>query len=238
MSFCKYCGHQINDGDHFCPGCGKSFAVQQPEQPQYQQPQQSYQQPEQPQYQQPQQAYQQPYQQTYQQPQQPQYQQPYQQPYRQTQQPPMYQQPYQQPGAPGEDPDVSSNKVIALFSYLGILLLIPLFARKTSAYCRYHVYQGFPLALIHIVYSLVTQIFLTILNAIFPGGYNYYGVYVHSGVYTVFNVLFSIIGIFFFVLAIIGIVNAVSGKKKELPLLGKLRVFDPLVDKIYAAINK
>ena len=54
--------------------------------------------------------------------------------------------------------------------------------------------------------------------------------YVHSDVYNVFSVLLGLGGIFFFVLAIIGIVNAATGKRKELPLIGKIPWIATLLD--------
>lgn len=36
--------------------------------------------------------------------------------------------------------------------------------------------------------------------------------------------LFSLLGIVFLVLAIIGIINAANGKAKELPVIGKYRI--------------
>ena len=208
MAFCHNCGQQIPEGAGNCPACGAPVFVQQaPQQPQYQQA------PQQPQYQQPQ------YQQTPQQPVQPVAYQP------------------QPNGAPAVDPDAAANKGIAWLAYLGLFLLIPLFARKSSEYCKYHVKQGAVLFLTSIAYTIVTQILLAIINAIFPGSF-YYFFYAPSAVYTVFNVIFSLGNIFFLVLAIIGIVNAATGQKKELFLLGKIKFIDPLMDKIYAALNK
>lgn len=38
--------------------------------------------------------------------------------------------------------DVEENKIIAALSYLGILVLIPLLARKDSKFCQEHAKQG------------------------------------------------------------------------------------------------
>lgn len=53
-----------------------------------------------------------------------------------------------------------------------------------------------------------------------------------------YKFIFSLASIFFLVVAIIGIVNAVKGEEKELPILGKIKLLDPLMDKIYASLNK
>lgn len=144
-------------------------------------------------------------------------------------------QPVQQPTDPTQD------KSLAWLSYLGILLLIPLFARKASKFCQYHVRQGAILLVTGVAYSIVTQILLAIIKAIFPSQikYIYYIPYeAPSPVYSIFNVIFSLASIFFLVVAIIGIVNAVKGEEKELPILGKIKLLDPLMDKIYASLNK
>ena len=66
----------------------------------------------------------------------------------------------------------------------------------------------------------------------------YYGFYIHSGLYHVFNILFSLGYIFLVVVSIMGIVRAATGKKLELPLIGKIPFIKTLMDKIYASINK
>ena len=245
MAFCRYCGQQLPENANACPYCGKFVkeqnAPQTPPQQDTQQaaPQQEVQQTP------PQDAQQIPPQQSYQN-YQPNPQQGYQN-YQQTPPQQGYQQPYQQApeqgyGAPAQayitpDMDVMKNKGIAWFSYLGLLFLIPLFARKDSEYTRFHVKQGVTLCAVELAFSIVRAIFMAIIDAIFPGqisyAYGYYRptVYVHSEVYRVFSVLFGLAGIFFFVLMIIGIVNAATGKRKELPLIGKIPWVANLLDK-------
>lgn len=137
----------------------------------------------------------------------------------------------------GGDADVQNNKGIAWLSYLGIFLLIPLFARKTSEYCKYHVKQGATLFCTYLAYLIASNILLAIIGAIFPGT-NYYLFVAPSPVYSIFSTIFSLVYIFFLVVIIIGIVNAVKGEKKELPLLGQIKILDGVMDKIYASLNK
>ena len=208
MAFCSNCGQQLPEGANACPNCGTFVNPQAaPQQPVQQTPQQPVQQPQ--------------YQQVPQQPVDPQ---------------------AQQGAAPVNatvmpDQDTQQNRGIAWLSYAGLLFLIPMFARKNSPYCQYHVKQGATLCAFNLVYAIVTQILLAIINAIFPGE-RYYGYVFHSGIYNVFNVLFNLGAIFFVVLMVIGIVNAASGKMKELPLIGKIPFIANLMDKIYAALNK
>lgn len=142
---------------------------------------------------------------------------------------------------PSEEDDVKANKGISILSYFGILLLIPLFVRKTSEYCKFHVKQGANLFVITIAYTIVTQILLAIIGLIFRPTVHtlfYYTYTTPHPVHTVFNVIFSLGSIFFLVIAIIGMVNAGTGKKKDMPILGGFKFMDSVMDKIYASLNK
>lgn len=95
--------------------------------------------------------------------------------------------------------DIENNKVIALFSYLGILFIVPLIAGKDSPFCRFHANQGIVLFLT----AIVCNVF-----AFIPG---------IRWVAVVLRILCT-------ALAILGIINAVTGKAKELPVIGKFKV--------------
>lgn len=145
-----------------------------------------------------------------------------------------------QPGVMNNDGSVlSSDKSLAWLAYIpwAPLFLVPLFVRKTSEYCKFHVKQGATLWAVGVAYEIIKTILLAIIGAIFPGYYGWY-TYHHSTVYNIFSILFWGGSVFLFVLAIIGIVNAATGKKNELPLIGKIPWVGMLLDKIYAAINK
>lgn len=137
--------------------------------------------------------------------------------------------------APAAD-DVAANKGIAWLAYMGLLLLIPMLAKKDSKYCEYHVRQGVTLCAAAIAYCIAANILLLIIGAVFPGHITYgyfYSYYTNSAVYTLFSVIFSLGYIFFAVISIIGIVNAATGKEKKLPVFGSIKIFDKLMDKYY-----
>lgn len=93
--------------------------------------------------------------------------------------------------------DVEANKAISVLSYIGILFLIPMLAKKDSPYAQFHAKQG-----------LVLFLFAIIVNVIL--------------VIPFIGWIIGFIGwIFVVVVAIMGIVNALSGKAKELPLIGQ-----------------
>jgi len=104
--------------------------------------------------------------------------------------------------------DINSNKVMAILAYLGILVLVPIFAAKDSKFARFHANQGLVLFLAEIAFYIV----LTILSAIILA--------ISWKLYFIITIL-SLVWIVFLVLAIIGIINAANGKAKELPVIGK-----------------
>lgn len=201
MAFCKKCGQQIPDNANACPFCGTMVSEQAPQQA----------------------APQQPYQQ-----------QPYQQGYAAPQQGYAAPQGYPQPVVSG-DADVQQSRGIAWLSYLGLLFLIPMFVRKNSDYTRFHVKQGVTAFACELAYGIFFGIFMAIIDAIARPAYNlalpYYLQPTHSTVYWIFYWLLYTVFIFFTVIEIIGIVNAATGKKKELFLIGKIPWIATLLDK-------
>lgn len=101
--------------------------------------------------------------------------------------------------------DIEQNKVLAFFSYLGILFIIPLIAAPNSKYAKFHANQGLVLFIVEIAVSIVSGIISGIIWAIG-------------------SLIGSLAGLIVFVLAIIGIINAVTGKAKELPIIGGIRI--------------
>ena len=123
------------------------------------------------------------------------------------QQQPYAQQPYPQyysdvpPGFDTED--IQKNRALSFFCYLGpMAVLIPLVAQPDSKYCRYHANQGLVLMVFELLCALVCIV--PILGWIVGG----------------------IAGIFAFVCEIIGIVNALTGKVKPLPIIGKYTILN------------
>ena len=107
--------------------------------------------------------------------------------------------------------DIQANKVMAIFAYIGILFLIPMFAAKDSKFARYHTNQGLLLFIVSAAYSFVFSIIAFILLFISP----FLGIIVG---------LLGLVSIVFIVFMVLGIVNVVEGKAKELPIIGKFRI--------------
>ena len=128
-------------------------------------------------------------------------------------QPQQYQASYQQP-MNDDAADAQSNKAMGVIAYLGFLCIIPLLAAKQSKFAQYHARQGLTLLVFDVAYYIAISIIKAILWNVLPWSL--------FGIYSMISGLFSLASIFFVVLMIIGIVNAVKGECKELPLIGKI----------------
>ncbi len=87
---------------------------------------------------------------------------------------------------------------LALISYIGVLCLIPLFVEKKDEFVKFHTQQGLALFIAEIISGFIMFLIPVIGWAL---GY--------------------ILNVIWVILAIVGIVNVLNGKKKELPLIGK-----------------
>jgi uncharacterized membrane protein len=96
-----------------------------------------------------------------------------------------------------EAKDINENKVVAALSYLGILCLVPLLAKKDSKYCQAHGKQGLALFLFEII--------LWFINIIpFLG-----------------QLLWLVFGLTCIVVSIIAIIKTLQGEYWEIPVIGE-----------------
>lgn len=94
------------------------------------------------------------------------------------------------------DPDVQDGKGLAWLSYLGILFLIPLLAKKENKFCQFHAKQGLVLLIAEIIVSIVFVI-------------------------PILGWIVGVLGyIFVWIMAIIGIIQSATGKYWKMPVLG------------------
>ncbi len=114
---------------------------------------------------------------------------------------------------PMNQADVEENKVLSILCYFGILFLIPYFMKKESQYIKFHANQGLILFIFNIALGIVSGI----IGAIFGAILGEIGVLLS----TLLGSLISLIGLVFMVL---GIINAISGKAKELPIIGRFTI--------------
>ncbi len=107
--------------------------------------------------------------------------------------------------------DIENNKVMAVLAYLGVLVFVPMFAAKESKFAHYHVNQGLVLFIAEVAYAILYAILSSILLAI-------------SWRLYVITRIIGLLSLVFLVLSILGIVNALNGKAKELPVIGKIKI--------------
>lgn len=105
----------------------------------------------------------------------------------------------------------SNDKLMGVLAYLGILVLVPLLAAKDSKFAQYHAKQGITLLAAEIV-LVVLQWVVIFLGAV-TGGFGF-----------ILFPIISLAGLGLLVLSIIGIINAVNGEEKPLPLIGGIQL--------------
>ena len=98
---------------------------------------------------------------------------------------------------PAGGDDIEKGKGIAWLSYVGILWLVPLLAMRENAFCKFHVKQGIMLTILWAASWIV--VWIPVLGWIAD----------------------AVVWVFVVVMAVMGLVNSVSGKHWAMPILGK-----------------
>ena len=100
--------------------------------------------------------------------------------------------------------DRQDNKLMAVIAYLGILFIVPLLAAKNSRFAMYHANQG-------IILSIVT-----------------FGLYIIGSIIPIIGwlLILPLATLFWFIWAIIGIINAANEREKSLPLIGGFNILN------------
>ncbi|MGD9560497.1 MAG: hypothetical protein AB7V55_07825 [Oscillospiraceae bacterium] len=116
---------------------------------------------------------------------------------------------------------MQNNKLMAILSYLGIVVAVPLFMGKESKFARFHNNQGLILLLLEVAYGTLRSIIVNVLRAIFVNVYALWNVY---WLYNTIVIILNVLWLAFVAFSVIGIVNAAQGKKQPLPLIGKFDI--------------
>lgn len=114
--------------------------------------------------------------------------------------------------------DIEANKGPALLSYFGLLVLVPIFVAKHSPYARYHANQGLVLFVGMLVWGIIDGVVTALLRALLGNALGLWGIYSLCG--TALNIVY----VGFSVLAVIGIINVLNERAKELPIIGKYKI--------------
>jgi len=122
--------------------------------------------------------------------------------------------------------DINDNKGMACLSYLGPLVFIPYFAAPNSKYAKFHAKEGLNFLIywaafwvLHFLLSLIK--IKTIRHGnLFGYGYDYYVMATPIWIW----LPLLLVELAFIAVAVIGVINAVQGKAKELPIFGKIKI--------------
>ena len=103
--------------------------------------------------------------------------------------------------------EINNGKGMAALSYIGILVLIPYLAEKENRYVMFHAKEGLNLFLLSIIAGFASTLLVAlpligIVLALIP----------------------LAVSIMQIVLMIMGIINAVNGEAKELPIINKIKL--------------
>ena len=132
--------------------------------------------------------------------------------------------------------DIELNNRLSLLSYLGILVLIPIFLVKKSRFAKFHANQGLLLLIANVAVQTILYLIRLIVYALGSGVTTLLFKVIKSvAVLTVHNVLIDVFNVVMVLLtvavsaalialAVLGIINAVKGRAKELPLIGRFRI--------------
>ena len=96
-----------------------------------------------------------------------------------------------------EAPKKSQKNILAIISYIGVLCLVPILMKEKDEFVKFHAKQGLTL--------FIGEVATWIVFSIIP----------------LFWFLANLFGLLWLVLSIIGIVNVLNNRKKEIPLIGK-----------------
>lgn len=107
--------------------------------------------------------------------------------------------------------DVEANKVAAVLSYIGILVVVTLIIAPNSKFARYHANQGVGLLIGEVVLGIVSAIVVGILGFIPLIG-------------VLIAWVFRVIELVFVILSIVGIVKAAKGEANSLPIVGEIHL--------------
>lgn len=114
--------------------------------------------------------------------------------------------------------EVNNGKLMSLLAYLGILALIPYFVEKENKYVRFHAIQGLNLFIVNMIASVALMVVAFVATFLFI---------IPVLGWILGGVLYLVVGLLpvgFFVLQILGIVYALQGNAKEIPVVNKIKL--------------
>lgn len=102
--------------------------------------------------------------------------------------------------------DINANKNSAILAYLGILCIIPFIKSRKSKFLLFHCCQGLTNSLFSILYWVIAY-YISTLPAMLS---------------SLINLFYIMLIPLFAICTIVGIVNAINGRAKTLPVFGRI----------------
>lgn len=110
--------------------------------------------------------------------------------------------------------DINKSRIFAVLAYISWFFFIPLLAAPKSGFGRYHANQGLLLTVLSVVLTATTRIVFGALRA--------------SSISIVAVIIIAVVSLVITVsilaLRIVGIMNAVNGRARELPFIGSVKI--------------
>ncbi len=118
---------------------------------------------------------------------------------------------------PAKTKELNQNeKLTAILSYLGILVLIPLFAvKKRNNFVKFHLQQGMNLFIIELILMIGTWI----ISLLYIPFYQFYGV-----IYLLQMVLWIVL-LVIGILSLVALFKAIQGNLWKVPFFGNLKLY-------------
>ncbi|MGN1051487.1 MAG: hypothetical protein ACI4QE_04235 [Acutalibacteraceae bacterium] len=108
--------------------------------------------------------------------------------------------------------DIAGNKFMCVLAYIGVLVFIPMFAKKDSKYVRFHANQGLVLLIFEVAYAVLRRMVVAVLALFIPH------------VALLLNTILGFIEYLFLVYIVLGLINVANGVAKKLPIIGKITI--------------
>jgi uncharacterized membrane protein len=115
--------------------------------------------------------------------------------------------------------------LFGILAYIGILVFISIFCAKESKSVKYHARQGFTL----LAFGFCSYVVFGIFRLVFVRLVHFWWLALP------FSLIYAALGILFFILMLIGIINAANKAEKPLPIIGNIKIkpLDDLFELMY-----
>ena len=108
--------------------------------------------------------------------------------------------------------DIDANRYVSILAYLHILVVVPLFGMKESAFTQYHARIGLNLLVFHLIAEIAGAVLHSLIGWIPVVGW-------------IVGIVFGLLNAVLWGISIFGIVSAAKGKARELTAFEPFKLF-------------